>query len=396
MKVLAVVGTRPEAIKMAPVVRELARHSGVFDARVCVTGQHRQMLDGVLDLFGIRPDHDLAVMRPGQTPGGVTAAVLVGLEPVLAAERPDWVLVQGDTTTAMTAALAAYYARVRVGHIEAGLRTADKWQPFPEEINRRVVGVVADAHFAPTDWAAGNLLREGVPAERVVVTGNTVIDAIREVARRPFDLAGTPLAGLPLGEAPVIAVTAHRRENFGRGMAEICAGLRAVAERYPDVHLVYPVHLNPNVQEPVRRLLGGLANVHLLPPLDYRPMVWLLDRCRLVITDSGGLQEEAPGLGKPTLVLRATTERPEGVEAGTVRLVGADRGRILAETSRLLDDPVAYAAMARAVNPYGDGRAAGRIAAALRSWSDAEAPTAAVSNGVVPTPVAVAAGRAGS
>ena len=346
---------------MAPVVRELAKHPNTFRSVVCVTGQHREMLDQVLSLFEIVPDYDLAVMTPGQTLAGVTAAVLTGLDPVLDEVRPDWVLVQGDTTTAMAASLGAFYRHISVGHVEAGLRTDDKWQPFPEEINRRITGVIADLHFAPTEWAAGNLRREGVPEERIVVTGNSVIDAIQWAAKLPFDHAGTPLADLPLDKKRLIVVTAHRRENFGQGIAEICAALRELATR-DDVHIVYPVHLNPNVREPVHAALDGVPNITLIPPLEYRPMVWLLQRCHFVISDSGGIQEEAPGLGKPVLVLRETTERPEGVKAGTVLLVGACRERIVEWSTRLLDEPSAYERMAQSVNPYGDGRAARRIA----------------------------------
>lgn len=363
--VLSIFGTRPEAIKMAPVVRELAAQPCLFRSVVCVTGQHRQMLDQVLSLFGIVPDYDLDLMVPGQTLAGITAGVLTGLDPVLAEVEPDWVLVQGDTTTAMAASLAAFYRKIPVGHVEAGLRTEDKFQPFPEEINRRITGVVADLHFAPTEWAADNLRREEVPEERIVVTGNTVIDAIQEVAARPYDPAGTPLAELTRLEKRLILVTAHRRENFGRGISEICAALRTLATERDDVHLVYPVHLNPNVWEPVHAALGDVPNVTLLPPLDYQPLVWLLRHCYLVISDSGGIQEEAPGLGKPVLVLRETTERPEGLAAGTVLLVGANRERILAAARRLLTDPIAYDEMSRARNPYGDGHAAARIADTL-------------------------------
>jgi UDP-N-acetylglucosamine 2-epimerase (non-hydrolysing) len=370
LKVLSIFGTRPEAVKMAPVVQRLAHTPGV-DALVCVTAQHRQMLDQVLQLFQIQPDVDLDLMRPDQSLAQITAAVFTRLDPVLARLRPDWVLVQGDTTTGMAAALLAYYHRIRLGHVEAGLRTGDKWQPFPEEINRRVAGVVADLHFAPTQWSANNLLREGIPAERVLVTGNTVIDALQAVAALPptpetgalFARLGLPSSSHPA--APLVLITAHRRENFGEPFEHIFSALRALAEQYPQVSFVYPVHLNPNVQEPARRLLSGLANFHLLDPLDYFPMVQLMKRARLLITDSGGLQEEAPGLGVPVLVLRQVTERPEGVEAGTVRLVGSDPERIRSEASRLLDDPLAHAAMARAVNPYGDGRAAERIVKAI-------------------------------
>lgn len=363
-RVLTVFGTRPEAIKMAPVVRALARRSHEFESIVVSTGQHREMLDSVLRLFQIEPDCDLGVMRPNQTLAGITASVLEKLDPILADVRPDWVLVQGDTTTAMAGSMAAFYRRIPVGHIEAGLRTADRAQPFPEEINRRITGVVADLHFAPTAWAADNLLREGVPGESVLVTGNTVIDAIQDVSQRRFDPTGTDLAAVAATSKRVIVVTAHRRESFGDGMLQICAALAELANR-DDVHIVYPVHLNPQVQEPVRRLLGEHPNITLLPPQDYRPMVWLLQRSSLVITDSGGLQEEAPGLGKPVLVLRERTERPEGVEAGTVKLVGTDRRTIIDAASTLLDDRLAYGRMANAVNPYGDGRAAERILGAL-------------------------------
>lgn len=363
---LVVFGTRPEAIKMAPVVHALRAQPDDFRVVVCSTGQHREMLDQVLELFQIVPDYELSVMTPGQSLPGLTAAVLSAVDPVLVAEQPDWVLVQGDTTTAMAASLGAFYRGAKVAHVEAGLRTDDKLQPFPEEINRRITGVLADMHFPPTQWAQANLLREGVPAERMVVTGNTVIDAIQDVVTRPFDPSASGLAGIIDPGKRTILVTAHRRESFGQGMEHICQALRTIAER-GDVQIVYPVHLNPNVQEPVRRLLGGVEGVHLLPPMDYQPLVWLLSQADLVITDSGGLQEEAPGLGKPVLVLRERTERPEGVEAGTVRLVGTDPSRIVGEANRLLDNPNAYDAMAQAVNPYGDGRAAKRIAASLAS-----------------------------
>jgi UDP-N-acetylglucosamine 2-epimerase (non-hydrolysing) len=365
LKVLTIFGTRPEAIKMAPVLKVLEAHPDRVESRVCVTAQHRQMLDQVLELFDIVPDHDLDLMTQDQTLAQVTAAVSTHLEPVLAAERPDWVLVQGDTTTVMAASLLAFYHRIQVGHVEAGLRTRDKYRPFPEELNRRVAGVVADLHFAPTAWARDNLLHEGVPPETIYVTGNPVIDALLMVAGRPYHPESGPLAGLPW-ERRLILVTAHRRENFGRPLERICAALARIACRYPDdVHIVYPVHLNPHVQGPVYRLLGDVPNVTLLPPLDYLPLVHLMKRCTLVLTDSGGIQEEAPGLGVPVLVLREVTERPEGVDAGTVRLVGTRTEDILREASRLLDDPAAYQHMAHAVNPYGDGHAAEYIVEAL-------------------------------
>jgi UDP-N-acetylglucosamine 2-epimerase (non-hydrolysing) len=354
---------------MAPVVQALAHTPGI-EAKVCVTAQHRQMLDQVLGLFDITPDVDLDLMQPDQSLAQITAAIFTHLDPVLADLRPDWVLVQGDTTTVMAAALAAYFRRIRVGHVEAGLRTGDKWQPFPEEINRRVAGAAADLHFAPTEWSRQNLLRENVPAEQIIVTGNPVIDALQQVAQRPAPPEVTALLqkiGVEAGAARrLVVVTAHRRENFGQPLEDICAALRTLAESYgPALQIVYPVHLNPNVQAPVHRLLGALPNLTLLPPLDYLPLVQLIKCATLVLTDSGGIQEEAPGLGVPVLVLRERTERPEGVEAGTVRLVGTDTQRIVAEARRLLDDPQAHAAMARAVNPYGDGHAAERIVTAL-------------------------------
>jgi UDP-N-acetylglucosamine 2-epimerase (non-hydrolysing) len=280
---------------------------------------------------------------------------------------PDWVLVQGDTTTAMTASLAAFYRRIKVGHVEAGLRTGDKHQPFPEEINRRITSVVADLHFAPTEWAAGNLRREGVPDDRIVVTGNTVIDAIQDIAARPFDPIGTFPDPLPWQGKRLILVTAHRRENFGQGILDICAALETLASTRDDIHIVYPVHPNPNILEPVTRLLGNVPNITLLPPLEYQPMVWLMQQSYLVISDSGGIQEEAPGLGKPVLVLRETTERPEGVEAGTVRLVGTDTAAIIANASELLDCAELYERMAKATNPYGNGNARARIIEPLDS-----------------------------
>ncbi len=347
---------------MSPVILRLRQTPGV-DSVVCVTAQHREMLDQVLNLFGVTPDIDLNLMRPGQTLAGISAAIFTHLDPVLRDVQPDWVLAQGDTTTVMATALLSYYHRIRFGHVEAGLRTGDKWQPFPEEINRRVAGVVADLHFAPTDWARQNLLREGIPEETIWVTGNPVIDALQQIVKYPFDWDASPLAKLP-SDKRLILVTAHRRENFGRPLENICAALRKLSTR-PDVHLVYPVHLNPNVWDVVHRLLDGVPNITLLPPLDYLPLVHLLKRSVLVLTDSGGLQEEAPGLGVPVLVLRTVTERPEGVQAGTVKLVGTDTARIVQEATRLLDDAQAHAAMAQAVNPYGDGHAAERIVNAL-------------------------------
>ena len=336
IKVLSIFGTRPEAVKMAPVVTELKKHPSKSISKVCVTAQHREMLDQVLDLFEIQPDYDLNLMQPNQSLEQLTAQILLELTPVLKKEKPDWLLVQGDTTTVMAASIAAFYQGVKVGHVEAGLRTGDKRQPFPEEINRRIAGIVADLHFAPTDWARDNLLREGVPVEQIVKTGNTVIDALLAVADKPYDPKIGPLASIPWNKR-IILVTAHRRENFGEPLENICLALIGIAEKYQrDVHIVYPVHLNPNVQEPVYRLLSNVENITLLPPLDYLPLVHLMKSCYLVITDSGGIQEEAPGLGKPVLVLRQKTERPEGVNAGIVKLVGTDRNLILEQTVRLL------------------------------------------------------------
>jgi len=364
LRVLSVFGTRPEAVKMAPVVERLRSAPGV-EARVCVTAQHRQMLDQVLRLFSITPDFDLDVMEPDQALPELTAAIVRGLDPVLEKFSPQWVLVQGDTTTVMAAALLAYYRRIRVGHVEAGLRTGDKWQPFPEEINRRVAGVVADLHFAPTERARANLLREGVAPEAITVTGNPVIDALQSIAARPYDATTGPLSAIPF-DRRVILLTAHRRENFGPPLEGIFTAVKRLALAYGEaLHFVYPVHLNPNVRQPAQRILGGMSNIALIDPLDYLPMVHLLKRCSLVLTDSGGLQEEAPALGKPVLVLRQVTERPEAIEAGTARLVGTDPERIEMETRRLLDDPQAYAAMAHATNPFGDGHAAERIVEAL-------------------------------
>ena len=361
--VLCVFGTRPEAIKMAPVVQALAAQAPALRPAVCVTDQHEAMLDQVLALFGIRPDYRLGVMRAGQSPSEVAARILDRLPPVLAAARPAALLVQGDTTTTFAAALAAFYARIPVGHVEAGLRTYQRDAPFPEELNRQMTTALAEWHFAPTPWARDNLLRAGVAAKRVAVTGNPVVDALRWVAGRSEDAVGALLPDLD--GRRLLLVTAHRRENFGAPFAELCGALRDLVARNPDVDLVYPVHLNPNVQEPVRRILGGVDRIHLLPPVDYRTLVGLLQRAAIVLTDSGGLQEEAPAFGKPVLVMRDTTERPEGVEAGTARLVGTSCERIVHETERLLRDPAAYAAMARAHNPYGDGRAGERIAGLL-------------------------------
>ncbi|MBL8186544.1 MAG: UDP-N-acetylglucosamine 2-epimerase (non-hydrolyzing) [Acidobacteria bacterium] len=366
MKVFSIFGTRPEAIKMAPVVKELGKHSEI-ESVVCVTAQHRQMLDQVLELFGIPPDYDLNLMQPNQSLAQLTAKALVELDVVLAKEQPDWVLTQGDTTTAMVGALAGFYRRIKVGHVEAGLRTWDKFQPFPEEINRKIADAVCDLHFAPTEQSRDNLLRESVHSSSIIVTGNTVIDALLEVASKNYDWSSGELAAVPRDKR-ILLVTAHRRENFGQPLVEICQALKEIAARFADVQVVYPVHLNPNVQQVVQAELGDIANITLLAPLDYLPLVQLMKASYLVLTDSGGLQEEAPGLGKPVLVLREVTERPEGVAAGTVQLVGTNKDRIVAATMRLLTDAAEYNRMAQAVNPYGDGKASQRIVESLLSF----------------------------
>ncbi|MGA9192095.1 MAG: UDP-N-acetylglucosamine 2-epimerase (non-hydrolyzing) [Anaerolineales bacterium] len=370
LKVLSIFGTRPEAVKMAPVVKALSNQDGVT-SRVCVTAQHREMLDQVLNLFDIVPDLDLDLMRPGQTLAELTAAVFSGLDPVLRDEAPDWVLVQGDTTTVMAASLLAFYHHVRVGHVEAGLRTGDKWHPFPEEINRRIAGVTADLHFAPTAKAKENLLREGVPPSSVVVTGNPVIDALRMIVDRPYDLDSGPLAALPADRRWVV-VTAHRRESLGRPMELIFTMLRELAEEFQDdIHLIYPVHLNPRVQEPAHRILGGLPNLRLVDPLDYQPMLQLMRRAALIMTDSGGIQEEGTALGVPVLVMRDTTERPEAIEAGNARLVGTEPDAILNAARRVLSDPDVHAEMSHSSDLFGDGNAAERIVAGLMSAASA-------------------------
>ena len=364
LRLLTIFGTRPEAIKLAPVVRELQRYPDRTLSRVCVTAQHREMLDQVLQLFAITPDVDLDLMQPDQTPSQVASAVLARLDDLFQEENPDWILIQGDTTTVMAAAIAAYHRRIRIGHVEAGLRTHDKWQPFPEEMNRLIADHLSDLLFAPTARARQNLLDEGLPAERIHVTGNTVIDALLWVADQPCDTSNRNIPALQRSNVRTIFVTAHRRESFGRPLVDICAALRRLARR-GDVQVVYAVHRNPNVWDVVHAELSEEPGITLLPPVDYRELVCLLKSCTLVLTDSGGIQEEAPALGKPVLVLREVTERPEGVAAGTARVVGTDPQRIVAEAERLLDDPQAYAAMAQAVNPYGDGHAAERIVAAL-------------------------------
>lgn len=363
MHILVVFGTRPEAIKLFPVIRALKRDPA-FDVTVCVTAQHRQMLDQVLDLADIDPDIDLNVMRPNQTLPELTGRIVQGMDGILADFAPDRVMVQGDTTTAMAAALSAYYRKIPVDHVEAGLRSGDIYSPWPEEINRKIVGAIASLHFAPTTRAAETLLRENVPPSRIFVTGNTVIDALIETKERLSDYESVRRAidnQLPEGEnRRIILVTAHRRENFNGGMQRIAAALLRLAERQ-DALVVFPVHRNPNVLEPMRALLGDHPRIRLLPPLDYLPFVYLLSRAYLVLTDSGGIQEEAPALGKPVLVMRTTTERPEGVEAGTALLIGTETEKIVAEAERLLNDRQHYERMSRAHNPFGDGQASRRI-----------------------------------
>ncbi|MCJ8191956.1 non-hydrolyzing UDP-N-acetylglucosamine 2-epimerase [Sphingomicrobium aestuariivivum] len=372
-RVLTVFGTRPEAIKMAPVVKTLAAAEDIKQS-VCVTAQHREMLDQVLDLFSIVPDHDLDLMQAGQDLTDITARVLMGLRDVIAIEKPDLLLVHGDTTTTLAASLAAYYAQVPVGHVEAGLRTGNIYSPWPEEVNRKVAGAISALHFAPTERSRANLLSENVSDETIEVTGNTVIDALLDVVgtlesdaeRR--EILDERFAFLDRSKR-LILVTGHRRESFGGGFERICGALAEIADR-ENVEVCYPVHLNPNVREPVGRLLEGRGNVHLIEPQDYLPFVYLMNRADIILTDSGGVQEEAPSLGKPVLVMRETTERPEAVEAGTVKLVGTDRDTIVEEVARLLDDRAAYEAMSFAHNPYGDGKAAERILSAVRALSE--------------------------
>jgi UDP-N-acetylglucosamine 2-epimerase len=369
LTVLNVIGTRPEAIKMAPVIEELRRHPDRVRSLVCVTGQHRELLDQALDLFQIRPDFDLNLMQTNQSLTQLTTALFPALDGVIEACRPDWVLAQGDTTTVLVASLVAYYRRVPLGHVEAGLRSGDRDRPFPEEINRCVADLVAELLFAPTERCRETLLQQQYPASRIIVTGNTVIDALLDVARRPYDWSAGPLNVLPRDRKYVL-ITAHRRESFGRPIREICSAIADLARIFENdkYHFVYPVHLNPHVRRPVQEILAGKPNLSLIEPLDYLALVNLMKRSSLILTDSGGIQEEAPGLKVPVLVLRETTERPEGIETGVVRLVGTERGRIVEEAARLLRDPEALATMASGANPYGDGRAAGRIVSALLDW----------------------------
>lgn len=373
MRILTVFGTRPEAIKLAPVVLAL-QEDPAMENIVCVTAQHRQMLDQVLDIFDLKPDYDLNIMKPNQSLTQLTASALEGVGRVIDDARPDWVIVQGDTTTAFAAALAAFYRKVKVAHVEAGLRSGNIFAPWPEETNRQMVGRLTTLHFPPTQGSSENLRREAVPDDAIAVTGNTVIDALQWVAAkldRDAALAGTALAGLPpLDPARrMILVTGHRRENFDGGLERVCRALRQLAER-GDVEIVYPVHLNPNVQATARTILAGHPAIHLIEPLDYIPFVALMRQAYMIVTDSGGIQEEAPSLGKPVLVTRDTTERPEAVQAGTAKLVGTRSEVLLVEATALLDDPAAYARMAQAKNPFGDGQASQRIVTRLKNWPD--------------------------
>jgi len=372
LKTLCVFGTRPEAIKMAPLALQLAKDDR-FEARVCVTGQHREMLDQVLELFQLVPDHDLNIMKPGQDLTDVTTGILQGLKDVLSEFKPDIVLVHGDTATTFAATLAAYYQQIPVGHVEAGLRTGNIYSPWPEEGNRKLTGTLSTLHFAPTANSQQNLLNEGINPASISVTGNTVIDALLDVvakleSNQELQQRFSDQFNFLDAEKKLILVTGHRRESFGGGFERICQALVDTAKAYPDVEVLYPVHLNPNVREPVNRLLQGINNVHLIEPLDYLPFVYLMNRAHIILTDSGGIQEEAPSLGKPVLVMRDTTERPEAVEAGTVKLVGTEVSAISDNLNLLLTDQEAYTAMSRAHNPYGDGKACQRIAQALNDW----------------------------
>ena len=366
MKVLSVFGTRPEAIKMAPLVKKLKETDGI-ESVLCVTAQHREMLDQVLELFDLVPDYDLNIMKPNQTISMITTNVLLGLDEIFEKEKPNIVLVHGDTTTTFAAALSAFYHQASVGHVEAGLRTYDKYSPFPEEINRVLTGHIADIHFAPTERNRENLLREGIGEENIFITGNTVIDALLEVAGKPYEFGDETLKNLDFENKRVITVTCHRRENLGENMENIFGAIRQIGDEFDDVEIVYPVHMNPKVREIAGRILDGADNIHLIEPLQYQPFVNLQAKSYLIITDSGGMQEEAPSLGKPVLVVRKETERPEAVAAGTVKLAGVDRDTIYKMTKELLTDRAAYDKMAHAANPYGDGHACEKIIEILRN-----------------------------
>ena len=362
LKVMTVIGTRPEAIKMAPVIKSLMSYPEEVKSVVCVTGQHREMLDQALKIFGIIPDYDLNLMKPNQSLSLLTSKLLTALDEVMTLEKPDWVLVQGDTTTAMVASLVAYYHRIKLGHVEAGLRTNDKFQPFPEEINRRITDILADAYFAPTQNSRMNLLKEGICSESIMVTGNTVIDALMLIAQRVAGRSIDSHISTPLDNRLLILVTVHRRESFGQPLEDICKALARIACRYQDkIQIVYPVHLNPNVRKTVYEILSGVPNISLIEPVDYENLVALMSNAYLIMTDSGGIQEEAPSLHKPVLVLRDVTERPEAIEAGAAKLVGTDADRIYAEAVRLIEEPKSYSQMSTAVSPYGDGQASKRI-----------------------------------
>ncbi|BED88885.1 UDP-N-acetyl glucosamine 2-epimerase [Pseudoalteromonas sp. MM1] len=370
IKILSIFGTRPEAIKMAPLVKALNEAEGI-DAKVCVTAQHREMLDQVLDLFEIVPDYDLNIMKPGQSLYDVTTNILLGLKPILEEFKPDLILVHGDTSTTLSASLAAFYQQIPVGHVEAGLRTGNLASPWPEEGNRKLTGAITKLHFAPTDTSQQNLLNEGVDLNDIVVTGNTVIDALLQVVdkvKKDDALITTLKAQFPeLDETKkLILVTGHRRESFGGGFERICEALAEIATAHPEAQVLYPMHLNPNVREPVNRILKNVDNVHLIEPQDYLPFVYLMNQAHIIVTDSGGVQEEAPSLGKPVLVMRDTTERPEAVEAGTVKLVGTNKERIISEVKNLLTNAQEYQTMSRAHNPYGDGKACERIVAKIK------------------------------
>ncbi|BBG65168.1 UDP-N-acetylglucosamine 2-epimerase [Hydrogenimonas sp.] len=380
-KILIVFGTRPEAIKMVPLVKALQRENKSFISCICVTAQHREMLDQVLEIFEITPDYDLDVMKPGQDLYDITANVLTGMKKVLAEFEPDMVLVHGDTTTTLAASLAAFYRKIPVGHVEAGLRTEDIYSPWPEEANRQLTSRLTTLHFAPTKKSRENLLKENIPQEKITVTGNTVIDALflvlEKIGSNPekeaeiLNILNRHLPFFPSPESKIpkfILVTGHRRENFGQGFIDICNALKEIAKADPEVEIVYPVHLNPNVQKPVKEILGDTGNIHLIPPLEYEPFVYLMSRAHIIVTDSGGIQEEAPSLGKPVLVMRKTTERPEAVDAGTVKLVGTDEELIVKSVQELLNDPESYEAMSKAHNPYGDGKACDRITETLKKF----------------------------
>lgn len=367
MKVLTVFGTRPEAIKMAPLVKKLKEEPGI-ESILCVTAQHREMLDQVLELFGLVPDYDLNIMKPNQTISQITSNVLMGLEEIFKKEKPDIILVHGDTTTTFAASLAAFYQQIRVGHVEAGLRTGDKYSPYPEEMNRILTGHIADLHFSPTERNRQNLLKEAIPESSIFITGNTVIDALLQVAGKPYAFEDETLKTIDFEKRKVITVTCHRRENLGENMEQIFSAIRDIAAEFEDTEIIYPVHMNPKVRETAGKVLGNAERIHLIEPLQYQPFVNLMAKSYLIITDSGGMQEEAPSLGKPVLVVRRETERPEAVEAGTVKLAGVSRDTIYHMTKELLTDEEAYGKMARAVNPYGDGHACERIIKILADY----------------------------